>query len=479
MRIGIDVTTMSSPPTGLFARFLARPEIDVQLMLPTDMNVPPAWLAVLNNPLIRRVGFSSIANARRVLDTIQFGVATEEQRKSSRTKAHFFDVYQQLDAQTAPAGATTITQDQRHHAAAYAAAAAAVGIDVIVSSSITVGRPDVADNDVVASVTPDEAVAVIGHYLRITANPIIDVRRGQLAGGTWESTESTATIENFYDWGVVSDMTYFDVAPMLAETIGDTETVTALKSIRVRLARAARAFDDMLAALSNPITGTRRADVVETAAEAFDRQLLYLAATFDIYGRRYPLLIDATRDPARFRQSLDGKGYLKDHLEKEFADDDYGMSDVRRLHVYAGVCKVLRNHIHDGILPVDQHPGRAYGNSMNIALNLSSMPELLPGGDARMTQGVYDSLGVWRTDPVGISGRPVIVADLATAGYTLMGTGLALIEAFTKLIVRTKPRAASNPSKLLGCVQAQPGEVEPPPPERAVFHNALFGWHKA
>ena len=79
------------------------------------------------------------------------------------------------------------------------------------TSAPTVGRVDVADNDVVASVTPDEAVALIGHYLRMTANPVVNVRRGGLVGGgTWEKTESTATIENFYDWGVVSNMPYFD-----------------------------------------------------------------------------------------------------------------------------------------------------------------------------------------------------------------------------------------------------------------------------
>jgi WS/DGAT C-terminal domain len=74
------------------------------------------------------------------------------------------------------------------------------------------------------------------------------------------------------------------------------------------------------------------------------------------------------------------------------------LADVQRLHVYATVCKVLRNHIHDGILPVNQHPGRSYGSTMNIALNLDAMPELLPGGadvDARLTQDHYDALGAW------------------------------------------------------------------------------------
>jgi len=480
LRLGIDVTTVPTPPDGLLTRFFGREEIDVQLMIPAGEQAPSAWTAALGDPVVRQIGFSSVETAGRLLDTVQFSVVTETEHEWSRGTAQFFDVYQQLDAQTAPTGADPLTLEQRHHAAAYAAAAAAVGIDAIVTLAPTVGRVDVADNDVVVSVTPDDAVALIGHYLRMTANPVVDVQRGGLVGGgTWEKTESTATIENFYDWGVISNMPYFDCLPTIAARTGDTETVAALKSIRVRLARAARAFDHMVAALSNPMTGKRRADVTETAAEAFDRQLLYLAAAFDIYGRRYPLLIDPTRDPARFRQSLDGKGYVKDHLEGEYDADATAMTDVKRLHVYAGVCKVLRNHIHDGILPVDQHPGRSYGNSVNIALNLDAMPELLPGADDRMTQDHYDALGVWRADPAEVFGTPAVVADLATAGFTLMGAGLALVEAFTKLIVRNKPKTAAATSPLLGCIQAQPGETEPPPPERAVLYRALFGWHAA
>jgi hypothetical protein len=355
-----------------------------------------------------------------------------------------------------------------------------VGIDAIVSTAPTVGRSDVADNDIVASVTPDDAVALIGHYLRMTSNPAVDVQRGSLAGswGSWEMTDTAATIENFYDWGVVSNMPYFDCFPVMATRTGDMETVTALKSIRVRLARAAHALDHMLAALSNPVDGRRRADVIETAAEAFDRQLLYLAAAFDIYGRRYLLLIDSTRDPKNFRFSLDGKGYVKDHLEKEYDAD--ALTDVQRLHVYAGVCKVLRNHIHNGILPVDQHPGRSYGNSTNIALNLDAMPELQPdSADDRMTQEHYDALGVWQADPVDVLDSPVTVADLATAGVTLMGSGLALVEGFTKLILRNKPQKAAAPCPLLGCIQAKPGETEPALHHRAVLYRALFGWHLA
>jgi hypothetical protein len=480
LRLGIDVTTLPGPPEGFLARFFDRVEIDVQLLVSEGQDVPDAWTTALPGATVVRVRFTSVHEAWPMGMVMGVGLAADSETRHFRGNANFFPAYQQLDAQTAPPGGEPLTIEQRHHGAAYAAAAGAVGIDAIVTTAPTVGRADVADNDVVASVTPREAVSLIGHYLRMTANPIVDVKRGGLVGGgTWENTESTATIENFYDWGVVSDMTYFDCFPVIAVQQGDMATVAALKSIRVRLVRAARALDHMLAALSNPVSGKRRADVIETAAEAFDRQLLYLAAAFDIYGRQYPLLIDSSRDPKNFRQSLDGKGYVKDHLEKEYEADATGMADVKRLHVYAGVCKVLRNHIHDGILPVDQHPGRSYGNSTNIALNLAAMPELLPGADERMAQQHYDSLGVWRADSAEVFGVPVTVADLATAGFTLMGAGLALVEAFTKLIVRNRPKAASAPSPLLGCVQARPGETELPLPLRALFHRALFGWHRA
>ena len=171
---------------------------------------------------------------------------------------------------------------------------------------------------------------------------------------------------------------------------------------------------------------------------------------------------------------------------------------MTRLRVYAWVCKQLRNHIHDGILAVDPHPGRSYGSSKNVALNLGRIPALAPGADNDMTQAHYDALGVWHTEPLSFFDGSSMVADLATTGFTLMRAGLEYVEAFTKLIIRNKPQRMldgesaaaeedsmhsgdsetnSIPSRFLGCVQAQPGEVQPPPPEKAVFYSSMFGWH--
>jgi hypothetical protein len=129
-----------SPPDGLLAGYLTRDEIDVQLLMPAGHDVPAAWTAALGNPLVRQIGFTSVETAGRFLDSVQFSVVTEGEREWSRGTANFFDVYQQLDAQTAPADAPPLTLEQRHHAAAYAAAAASVGIDVIVTAAPTVGR---------------------------------------------------------------------------------------------------------------------------------------------------------------------------------------------------------------------------------------------------------------------------------------------------------------------------------------------------
>lgn len=115
-----------------------------------------------------------------------------------------------------------------------------------------------------------------------------------------------------------------------------------------------------------------------------------------------------------------------------------------------------------------------------------------------MTQAHYDALGVWHTEPVSFLGGSSMVADLAATGFTLMRTGLEHVEAFTKLIIRNKPQTTldaesavaeedsthsgdsetnSLPSRFLGCVQAQSGEVEPPLPETAVFYSSIVGWH--
>jgi hypothetical protein len=93
LRLGIDVTTLPTPPDGLLARFFGRDEIDIQLMVPAGEQVPSAWTAVLGNPVVRQIGFTSVKTAARMGDSVQFRVTTEGERERSWSTAHFFDVY--------------------------------------------------------------------------------------------------------------------------------------------------------------------------------------------------------------------------------------------------------------------------------------------------------------------------------------------------------------------------------------------------
>jgi hypothetical protein len=139
---------------------------------------------------------------------------------------------------------------------------------------------------------------------------------------------------------------------------------------------------------------------------------------------------------------------------------------VDRLQVYAWICEQLRNHIHDGILEIDPHPGRSYGNTMNVALNLAVIPELAHGEDNDLAQEHFDALGVWEADSLQPFGSPALVADLATAGFTLMRSAMEYVEAFTRLILLNKPAAPTAPNSLLGMFQINPGQTEPLPTRR-------------
>ena len=163
--------------------------------------------------VLHTVNFTTVTEAGTFGDAAEFHITFSSEKENGWSLARFFPMYQVLDEQTAPADAAPLTLDERHRAAAYAAAAGAVELDAIVTDMPTAGRTDVGDNVTVIAVTPEDAVALIGHYLRVTSNPIVGVESGQLlGGGAWTTTESTGTVVNSYLWGVVSAMPYFDAA---------------------------------------------------------------------------------------------------------------------------------------------------------------------------------------------------------------------------------------------------------------------------
>jgi hypothetical protein len=130
-------------------------------------------------------------------------------------------------------------------------------------------------------------------------------------------------------------------------------------------------------------------------------------------------------------------------------------------------------------LSAEQIPaeGEALAQAVAARVPQIHLPALLieVDRDTRFSEAFTDAGGAQPRNP-DLNPQPV---RLGARLRLLMRTGLALVEEFTKLILRNKPRAATAPSPLLGCLPAPPGWTEPPPPERAAFHKALFGWHPA
>jgi hypothetical protein len=210
--------------------------------MPQGQTEPPAaWAELHDKPILHTVNFTTVADADRFADAAEFHITTKSENEEGWSVARFFPVYQQFDEQTAPEDAPALTLDDRHLAAAYAASAGAVELDAIVTNRSTASRTDVGDNDIVVALTPEDAVALFGHYLRVTSNPIVNVEVSQLiGGGILTTTESTGTVVNSYLWGVASAMPYFDVsAQHIGAAEGGPKVAEALQSVHARLARAA------------------------------------------------------------------------------------------------------------------------------------------------------------------------------------------------------------------------------------------------
>lgn len=65
--------------------------------------------------------------------------------------------------------------------------------------------------------------------------------------------------------------------------VRDFQAVAEIDTVRTRIRRAARALDEVVAALSrtNGRDAVPSPDTIEFVSEAFDRELLYLMAVFD------------------------------------------------------------------------------------------------------------------------------------------------------------------------------------------------------
>lgn len=470
--VGLDLRTLGPQPSdyGDLVHVLRRDVVTPMLMMfeDDDAALAAAWMQACEVEEHYVIHYTDPQSVGRFLDSVEFSVSTMrgKERRGWR-RCNFFDIYALLDAQNATL--TDLSNEDRIRGAVLASAGYGLGTDVVVSLAPTVGRADVGDNDIVTSVTPDDLHPIFGHYLRMTGNrTVAEYRYNASFGGVTEKMEPPS-MKEVYNIGLDSLIGWLDMFRLVAGQLGDIRALAEIETLRTRIRRAARALDEVIAALSR--TNGREAapttDTIEFVSEAFDRELLYLVAVFDGYGRAFVRWLDPTSGK-ELRKSLASAKTLDDYVDPTYPGAPQ-LTRLRELQRFAFACSLLRNRIHDAVLPTGSFTNRTYGNSQAIAIDLDQT-------DVALTQDLVDRLGVWRaTPPNAIFGQPTTVAEVATTAVELFRASLEYIDLFTHLIMCTKPVNAPDAIDLLGKVTDtgyRPPELHP----TEALYRQLFRW---
>jgi hypothetical protein len=471
--VGLDLRTLGPHPADYedLVHVLRRDLVTPMLLVfaDDDADLAEAWMQACEVEERFVIDYTDRENADRFMDAMSFGVSKmrgEECRgwRNCRT----FDVYSEIDAHDAPT--TDLAVEDRVRAAVLAATGFGLGTDVIVSIAPTVGRADVGDNDIVTTVTPDDLHPVFGHYLRMTGNRTVAEYRSASSTMSVVQKMEPPSVTEMYDIGLASLLGWLDMFRLVTERlIRDAEALAEIDTIRTRIRRAARALDEVIAALSrtNGRDAAPTADTIEFVSEAFDREMLYLMAVFDGYGRAFVRWLDpgSGRD---LRKSLHSAKTLDDYVDTNYPGAPQ-LTRLRELQRFAFACSQLRNRIHDAVLPTGAFTNRTYGNSQAIAIDLGQT-------DVELTQELVDRLGIWEGQSPTAFGQPTTVAEIATTAVELFTASLEYVDLFTYLIMSTKPVNAPNAADVLGSVNDTGFRPPQPHPTEALYRQ-LFRWN--
>ena len=478
MRVGIDVETLPEPTSELLRVVGRDEEVEPILMVQNDAGEPTGWLRALGSSEWNEFTFTTVEDAPKFADASTVGISGyRDGERWLGPSGNFFSIYAQLDeaARKAYSDDDGLTLADRHRASALAAAAGAVGVDVIVTTAPTALRDDVADNDSVISVTPDQLLPLFGHYLRSTGNHVLESEKGGLqGGGTYVRKYNATSVADLYLAGIDASVPHLTAIRLMATMGRDSDLVESMAAIALRLSRAARAVDNLLAALSNGSSSEmQRSDTAETTAEAFDRILLYLCAAMDRYARVTQTLFDTSLNPDKQRGSLTSTVELRSVIEKFEPTDT---SELEALGAYARVIGQLRNRIH--ALPLDtQHQlSRGYGSSTTVAVTLDGLAEFDPDSTP-LNQDQLDRLGVWNAQSSNPFEPRSYAADLATLATTLFKEALRYVEEFSRFLIRNKTLATITTVQhpVLGCWADDPRPM-PDATGNEVLYREMLGW---
>lgn len=477
IRIAVDVDTLSLQSEELMRVLAREEEVEVFLLVQNSASEPREWMSELGLPQWYKFNFTTVDESPKMGDTSEVEISGYENGEIVlSTRGSFFDVYSQLDHRVYDSleGSGGISLTDRHRAAALACAAEAIAADVTVTNSPTAGRSDVSDNDIILSLTPSQLWPLFGHYLRVTGNQVLDYSRGSLSSGAhYVRKTRSSSIADLYVNGINSSMPHLRSIGLMAVAGKDQTLASSMEAITTRLARAARAVDDVLAALSNKgSSDLQEQDVTEMTAEAFERMLLYLCAAMDRYARTTQWLFDQSIDLESLR-----RGSLTSPTELSKIIGYFPTSDAKELEelgAYAEVIGKLRNRIHALPLNAGRQLSRSYGSSTTVAVTLEGLAELDPNRTP-LAQDQIDRLGVWNAWSDNDPSSRVYVADMATLATTLFRETLRYLEEFSIFLIRNEPSGEKEPHPLIGCfAKGADAQLEEFPRER--FARQMFGW---
>lgn len=477
IRVGLDVKTLPAPTRELMQILGRADDVEPILLVQNDDTEPTAWTRALENRRWYRYSFTTIEEAPRSGDISEVGVTGYEDGEwCLSTHGEFFGLWSQLDHSQTTDTTSAVALADRHNAAAITSAAAAIWVDVIVTASPTADRDDIANNDTIVSVTPEQLLPLFGHYLRMTGNPTILTRTGRLqGGGRFVRTSNANSIADLYSGGIAASVPHLTVIRAMATANTDHSLSRSTEAITLRLSRAARAVDTLLAALSQgSSSGSQRADIAESTAEAFDRVLLYLCAAMDRYARVTRTLFDTTLDiDKQSTGSLTSREELKSRVIVNLEPTDTG--ELERLCSYGWVTGQLRHRIHALPLDIEHRLSRPYGSSTTAAVALDGVPALDPV-TTPLTQQQLDRLGVWNAESDELFGSRSYSADVATMATTLFQVTLHYLDEFSRLLLRTKvlhPTEATH--EVLGCLADEPRPIPAASSHEQLLRD-MFGW---
>ena len=477
IRVGVDVETIRVPSVELL-EILKRDETFPILLVHNEDSPPDAWLNWVSCSEWYQWEYGSDGESSKLLDSTLVPVAGYNgDELFFASQGTFFDVYTQLDeiAHT-DIPSSSLSLEDRQRAAALTAAANAIGVDVIVTYASTAMRHDVADNDTILSVTPSQLVPLYGHYLRMTGNAVVETRRGELVGGgTVRYSSRSPSIIDLRLNGVKASVPHFDSILLMARCAGDNNIVQSAQAIELRLARASRAVDELLAALGNEgrsLSG--KVDVAEVSAEAFDRIMLYLNSALERYARLIRMLSDTELKDEPKGANLTSRDELA-RIISGFRPS-VTADELRSLQSYAFLVGQLRHMIHS--LPLDtQHQlSRGYGSFRSVALTVEGIPEFNELGNP-LNQEQFDRLGVWLADSSNVGCGKTRVADIATVSTTLFGMAIRYIDELSRflLVGEVDTSVWANPHPVLGCLRGGPDNLFEELPDEAMYRKML-GW---